>query len=422
VRELLQFVNWSRRDAVALAQCWDIYSEPSKVRNAVREYLTVAAKCRITVRPDTLGLRAAYINTSSQTRINVRLLLASLRKLYDVLADRGFYSFPNPMVHEDAARTIAAFNRGRREAIRNASGRLPMPAVSGVDEPPSDIRLSNNYFRLVNTEWVPKSIDDPDFPIHVYAAGKEYGWSLREICAARTLFESGARISEVFDLTAADWSVSQFMNRFSARSKGSFGQRIKTLVVSQATARLYRRYFNDKESGRLANNPDRISTADLSGLLRRTPKTLDGIQIFLTGRGTPMSSALFRDHYWKPALRAAGIDADPHTARHWFVTNALRNIENSASDDGELNRRKQELIQYMSWRSGERTMKAYEHIERGASFGSRLQAIHQSMRRRELEAERQAKDSPQFTRRRALAEPIPLDGDLAFLLGEDDDG
>jgi hypothetical protein len=212
------------------------------------------------------------------------------------------------------------------------------------------------------------------------------------------------------------------MNRFSARSKGSFGQRIKTLVVSQATARLYRRYFNDKESGRLASDPYRISTADLNGLLRRNPKTLDGIQIFLTGRGTHMSSALFRDHYWKPALRAAGIDADPHTVRHWFVTNALRNIEDTASDDGELNRRKQELIQYMSWRSGERTMKAYEHIERGASFGSRLQAIHQSMRRRELEAERQAKDSPQFTRRRAPAEPIPLDGDLAFLLGEDDDG
>jgi len=297
-----------------------------------------------------------------------------------------------------------------------------MPAVSGVDEPPSDIRLSNNYFRLVNTEWVPKSIDDPDFPSHVYAAGKQYGWSLREICAARTLFESGARISEVFDLTATDWSVSQFMNRFSARSKGSFGQRIKTLVVSQATARLYRRYFNDKESGRLASDPDRISTADLNGLLRRTPKTLDGIQIFLTGRGTHMSSALFRDHYWKPALRAAGIDADPHTARHWFVTNALRNIENSASDDGELNRRKQELIQYMSWRSGERTMKAYEHIERGASFGSRLQVIHQSMRRCELEAERQIKDSPPFARRCGPAEQIPLDRDLAFLLGEDDDG
>jgi hypothetical protein len=54
-----------------------------------------------------------------------------------------------------------------------------------------------------------KSIDDPDFPNRVYAAGQEFGWSLRELCAVRTLFESGARISEIFDLTAADWSTSQ---------------------------------------------------------------------------------------------------------------------------------------------------------------------------------------------------------------------
>jgi hypothetical protein len=44
------------------------------------------------------------------------------------------------------------------------------------------------------------------------------------------------------------------------------------------------------------------------------------------------------------------------------------------------------------------------------------------MRRRELEAARQIKDSPPFAGRCAPAEPIPLDGELAFLLGEDDDG
>jgi integrase len=420
IRELLQFVNWSRRDAVSLGQGWDIYGDPCQVRNAVREYLTVAAQCRITVRPDTLGLRAAYINATSETSISVRLLLASLKKLYDVLGDRGFYSFPNPMVHEDAARTIAAFHRGRREAMRNASGRLPMPAVSGVDDPPSGIRLSQNYFRLVNTEWLPRSIDDPGFPSHVYAAGREYGWSLREMCAARTLFESGARISEVFDLTAADWSISHFMNRFTARNKGSCGQRVKMLVVSQVTAKLYRRYFNDKDCGRLANDRDGIATADLNSLLRSNPKALEEVRIFLTARGTSMSSALFRDHYWKPALRAAGIDADPHIARHWFVTNALRTIETTASDESDLNRRKQELIQYMSWRSGERTMKAYEHVERGASFGRRLQAIHRTMRRRELEAEREIRHLPATAQCRP-AECVPLDHDLAFLLGEDDD-
>ena len=81
-----------------------------------------------------------------------------------------------------------------------------------------------------------------------------------------------------------------------------------------------------------------------------------------------MSAQLFRDHYWRPALRKAGIDADPHAARHWFVTNALRNIEAQCHDEGELQRRKSELVQYMGWRSGERTMRVYEHLQRRERF------------------------------------------------------
>ena len=58
-----------------------------------------------------------------------------------------------------------------------------------------------------------------------------------------------------------------------------------------------------------------------------------------------MTAKLFRDHYWTPALRAAGLDADPHLARHWFVTNALRHVERGVRDEAALARRKQELIQ-----------------------------------------------------------------------------
>jgi hypothetical protein len=122
IRELLLFVNWARQDSVALVQGWSLYGEPSKVRSAVREYLTVVAQCRVTLRPDTLGLRVAYVNQTSRTKINVRMLLASLKKLYDVLHDRGFYRFPNPMIHEDAAKAIMVSRRERHEAIRVALG------------------------------------------------------------------------------------------------------------------------------------------------------------------------------------------------------------------------------------------------------------------------------------------------------------
>lgn len=421
VRETLAFVNWCASDPVTVARHWHWRAEPPQVRQAVRQYLTVAAECRITVRPDTLGLKASYINATAGTRINVSLLLVALKKLYDVLADHGLYGFPNPMVHEAARQTVGEVRRQRREAMRTVIGRAPMPAISGVDVPPADFRLSENYFRFVRTQWQPQSIDDPDFPRAVYAAGQQYGWSLREMCITRTLFESGARVSEVVALTAGDWAVSQFLNRFHACNKGSHGRRVKTLVVSHQTATLYRRYFDDARNGRCAVDPERLTLRQLTLLTRRSPQRLDHVRVYLTARGTPMTARLFRDHYWTPALRAAGLDADPHLARHWFVTNALRHVERGARDEAALTRRKQELIQYMAWRSGEQTLRAYEHLERSDSFQRRLRAIHQTMRRRERLAAQPA------ARRRAGSSdaesnsPVSMSGDLAYLLGEDHD-
>jgi len=420
LRESLAFVNWCARDPVTTARGWHWHAEPPQVRHAIRQYLTIAAECRITIRPDTLGVKASYVNATAGTRINVGLLLVALKKLYDVLGDCGFYRFANPMVHEAARQTIGEVRRQQREAIRAATGRAPMPPMSGVDAPPSDLRLSENYFRLVRTQWQPRSIDDPDFPRAVYAAGQAYGWSLREQCITRMLFESGARVSEVVALTAGDWAVSHFLNRFRACNKGSHGRRVKTLVVSHQTATLCRRYFDDAQHGRCAADPQRLTLRELATLARRSPARLDQVPLYITTRATPMTAKLFRDHYWTPALRAAGLDADPHLARHWFVTNALRHLERGAREEAELARRKQELIEYMAWRSGEQTLRAYEHVERSERFQRRLHVIHQMMRRRERATGHQVASA------RAPSGDLAGDagsvrGDLAYLLGEDDD-
>jgi len=414
VREVLAFVNWAARDSVAATQEWRAFGEPREVRNLLREYLTVVGECRILQRPDTMGLRTTYVNVSDQTRINVGMLLAALKKMYEILADTGMYPFANPLVHADAEQAIKDFHRGQRAALEAALGRPPMPPLSGVDAPPADIRLSENYFRLVHREWVPKAIDDPEFPGTVYRAGQAYGWSIRELCAVRMLFESGARISEVFDLTAADWSASDFTNHFLARSKGSHGRRVKTILVSSITTKLLRKYF-DHHRRSLAE--ERLTVGDLPVLRRKAPERLWDMHLFTTVRGRPMTARLFRDHYWKPALHDAGIDADPHLCRHWFVTNALRHLEQGASSEADLARRKQELIQYMGWRSGERTLQAYEHVQRRDTFARRLRSIHESMCRRE----REAIDAAKRNRRESETAADASSRDLAFLLGEDDD-
>jgi site-specific recombinase XerD len=416
LREVIALANWALMDQVALANQWTLHGPPASVRNLIREYLCVGARCKITLRPDVLGLTVAHVEKAGDTRVNVRTLLAALKRFYELLISQSLYAHHNPLIHQDAEQLAAEVQSLYRQAFRSSEGRYPMPRQSGVDRLPPNLRLSANYFRCIRDKWIPETIDDPDFPHLVYAAGKQYGWGLRELCVVRTLFESGARISEVFSLTAADWSHSHFNNIFSAPNKGSHGRRTKLLLVAPPTAKLYRKYFNDATTGRHARDPQKLTLGQLESL-RSDPPRLASIPLFLTARGKAMTAQLFRDYYWKPALQAAGIDADPHLARHWFVTNAMRNIEASCQNEVELLRRKAELIQYMAWRSGEQTLATYEHLHRRASFFGHLQDIHKAMKRRARDSNRKGS----VTVRSSVEERKTMVGgrELDFLLGED---
>jgi hypothetical protein len=144
---------------------------------------------------------------------------------------------------------------------------------------------------------------------------------------------------------------------------------------------LCRRYFDSDTDGRRGHDRQRLTLNDLTNL---DAEALGKVPLFLTNRGTFLQAKVFRRAYWNPALRAASIHASPHQARHWFVTNALRMIERSSKDENEILRRKAELVQYMGWRSAERTLKAYEHVARDASFvTTTLATIHAAMKKRE---------------------------------------
>ena len=416
MREVLAFLNWTLKDSVTRNKGWQFLGPPADVRNLIWQYLCVGTDCKLTRRADRHGLKVTYISRTAGTRINVRIFLSALKRVFETMIAQGMYPHPNPLRQEQAAAVATQLRERYREAVRSTEGRGPLPASSGIDHPPKDLRLSENYFRFADGQWVPRTIDDPDLPNLVCAAGKRHGWGLREMCIVRTLFESGARISEILDLTAADWSVSHFLNRFAARSKGSHGLRTKTLVVSKATAAMYRRLFESRPGGSSAGRA-LLTVSSLEHLLETQPEQLPGIRIFLTARGTPLTPKLFRDHYWRPALRAAGIDADPHSGRHWFVTNALKTIERIATDSAELARRKEELIQYMAWSSGERTMNAYEHIRREERFLETMQVIHRDM----SEQERRHHEDQASDDHGAAPTPSAVSSDLRFILGDDND-
>jgi hypothetical protein len=103
VREILSLANWISTDAVSRRNQWTLLASPEQVRHLVQEYLTVGARCKVSVRPGTTGLTVTYVERGSGTRVNVRTLLAALKRFYEVLIANRLYPHVNPLLREDSA-------------------------------------------------------------------------------------------------------------------------------------------------------------------------------------------------------------------------------------------------------------------------------------------------------------------------------
>src|SRR5260370_9728706 len=101
----------------------------------------------------------------------------------------------------------------------------------------------------------------------------------------------------------------------------------------------------------------------------------------LREQGRRVTGALFRGQYWKKAWAPANIDADPHQARHWYVTQSLIQIhEQARKGETTVERGKEELIAYMHWRSGEKTLKAYNHFFQPANHATVQDRVFKKLR------------------------------------------
>jgi integrase len=347
LRSLLQFFTDLDTRRGGDGSWWK--SPPAEVRRDVDDYLVRRLRCH--VRAHRAGFQLVAITAG--TRSTVRVFLSALKLFYRTMHSTGAYAFPNPLV-EPVTGTAVQIDEGLDD------GTWPrMPDISGVAAPRRKPRLSDSYFKLVGDAWLPQIVDDPSLPARVLAGGRCLpGWRLRDECVTRLLFESGGRVSEITGLTLADWVARGMLQEATTFSKGSRGVRVKFLRFSSDTAKLLRRYIDTE---RRPFDPRGLTCADL--LRRDPPPAADvlGAPVFLTARRTPLTAKTYREHAWNPACAAAGIDADVHQARHWYVTMAVRQIYETATTDGAVPRRLRELIEYMKWRRGGQTLEAYEH-------------------------------------------------------------
>jgi integrase len=243
---------------------------------------------------------------------------------------------------------------------------------------------------------------------------------VREECLTRLLFETGARISELTGLTLGDWTARGATNEAQAFNKGSRYRRVKFVRFSKETAKLLRRYV---DTDRAALDRHGSTLHEYQQWAERGLIDLHTVPLFLSQQRTPWSAKAYRDHYWNPACRLAGLDADVHQARHWYVTQAIDTIYRSASTPGEIERQKRDLIEYMKWASGEETMKAYLHLYDAARHAVVQDAIHTSLTRalqaEETTTERGRQPTPGTAHpgdEKDPGAPGPLDAAYTYLL------
>ena len=335
--------------------------------------------------------------------------LAALKLFYVVMREVGCYTAENPLVDVTSRANDV-------EGDESGDGDDPprMPDINGVEPRRSHRRLTDSFFKQVGEEWVPQIIDDPTFPVSILRGGRKLrGWSLREECVTRLLFETGGRIFEVTGLALGDWTNRGLTREATAVSKGSHGRRVKFFRFSADTATLLRRYFDGE---RRMHDPRNWRISDYLRASDDKLIDLNDVPLFLSTRGTHLTAKSFRETYWIPACRAVGLDADPHQTRHWYVTMAVRTIHETSNAEGEIRLRIRELVEYMQWRGGEQTMAAYDHYFDAARHAEIQDQLHERLR---------VALEQGLTRRssRAVCDPTPVsapamvDPDFAFLRG-----
>ncbi|MHB8629691.1 MAG: tyrosine-type recombinase/integrase [Aggregatilineales bacterium] len=349
--------EWQNRNNMS----WD--SPPHQVRQAVYDYLIQRLGCKLV--EHRLGFQ--MVKPTESSRANPRMFLSGLKLFYKIMRQQSYYPYENPLVESISTVVMQVGQSLARDEIPR------MPEISGVVEPHRGKRLTDSYFKLENEAWIPQVIDDPSLPRQVLEAGRQYGWHLREMCVVRILFESGARISEVLGLRLEDWVKRNALREANAFSKGSHGRRVKVIRFTSETAKLLRHYV-DTERREL--DPQGHSMEHYLQLVKSTKQERLTMPLFLSRRNTALSPRNFRDGYWKPACNAANLNVVPHQARHWYVTQMVREIyEKAGADNENVQAGLRALIDYMKWKSGWETLKAYDHyfdIDRHAELQDTL--------------------------------------------------
>lgn len=343
---------------------------------------------------------------SAQT---LRLQFEALRSLYEEAIRQKLYPYQ-----------INPFERDIKPKQSYRTAPTP-PSSSGLSQFDAWRLEVNRYFVFSDKKWIPALLTDS---LTLYQRIDEVftrsNASLRDRCLLHILFQGGPRVSEASRLCFKGWSITMtsqpgFSESFLLRNKGSGDQPVKPVHVDRSTGELIRLYFmterrevdpwdSEFSDWCRSKNISEGQPEDYFKFLIHKKLPPESIQVFLNNRGAGYSANAFRKGVWRPLLAAAGIYARPHHARHAFVTQFMRAIDESYSDHPEMRRQlRQSLGSYMFWKRPDLMLGSYDHSQTSQQVFDRLSqikttiALSEQLKNQQKDVAKSKGDSPQLS-------------------------
>lgn len=328
---------------------------PDRLRGYLVEFLREDVACLVAPDPQREeNLLVETTGSSPLSKSSVGVLLAALSSVYEVLIAAGYYIYPNPLRSE----RLISLRREHLRQVKNA-GAPDQAGIRGETWQETNRQFPTNYFRQRKGKvWEPQVVLEPDEvqerirkTIDFMALHAAF---LRDQVILLLLRQTGARLSEVVEMTVGGYRSARHAGRALVKNKGSHGREEKTIYFTQSIERLLQQYIRTERARYDSQGRKRLEELD------------DHDSLFLTRTGKPYSRAAFYYHWRKlfsPAQhqfeKQEQVEFTPHDLRHLRVTRTVTRIRKDAQGDRAKEIALLEGFQHlMGWRSPE-TIETY---------------------------------------------------------------
>ena len=293
--------------------------QPDRIRAFLIDFLRDDVKCL--VGPDAKredGLLVETTGASPLSKSSLGVLLAALTDLYDTLIGAGYYVYPNPLHSE----RMVALKRDHIKKLRNA-GAPDHAGIRGESWSETNRAFQTSQFRQRRGKvWEPQVVLEPnavqdrirqtiDFMV-------QHASFQRDQVLLLLLRQTGARLSEIVEMTAGGYRSACHAGRALVKNKGSQGREEKTIYFTQTIDQHLRHYIQTERARHDPQGRKRLEDLD------------DRDPLFLTRTGKPYTRSAFY-YNWKKLFVPAQhqfekqqqVEFTPHDLRHSIVNTVV---------------------------------------------------------------------------------------------------